>query len=73
MRPDYPVHSCEALPGSKRGGQTTFLLQFPVWWAYGFSLIGAASAAIVGVYVAFARVMHVVTGTVTIIDEGADH
>lgn len=54
-------------------GQTTFLLQFPVWWAYGFSLIGAASAAIVGVYVAFARVIHVVTGAVTIIDEGADH
>ena len=54
-------------------GQTTFLLQFPVWWAYGFSLIGAASAAIVGVYVAFARVMHVVTGAVAIIDEGADH
>ena len=50
-------------------GQTTFLLQFPVWWAYGFSLIGAASAAIVGVYVAFARVMHVVTGAVAIIDD----
>lgn len=54
-------------------GQTTFLLQFPVWWAYGFSLIGAAAAAIVGVYVAFARTTEVLTGRKIIIDEGADH
>jgi hypothetical protein len=36
-------------------GQTTFLLQFPVWWAYGASLAGAVVAALAGVYAAFAR------------------
>lgn len=54
-------------------GQTTFLLQFPVWWAYGLSLIGAVSAALVGVYVAYARIHHALTGQAVIIDEGADH
>ena len=54
-------------------GQTTFLLQFPVWWAYAFSLIGAAAAAIVGVYTALARVYQVLTGSTLIVDEGAEH
>lgn len=54
-------------------GQTTFLLQFPVWWAYALSLTGAAAAAIVGVYVALARILQAFTGQVLIVDEGADH
>ena len=54
-------------------GQTTFLLQFPVWWAYALSLVGAASAAFVGVYVAYARLQHALTGQAVIVDEGADH
>lgn len=37
-------------------GQTTFLLQFPVWWAYGASLIAAVVAALAGVYSAWARI-----------------
>ena len=45
-----------------RTGQTTFLIQFPIWWAYALSLLGAVVAAVVGVYVAAARVVEAVTG-----------
>ncbi|UWQ21536.1 TRAP transporter small permease [Jannaschia sp. W003] len=38
-----------------RSGQTTFLLQFPFWWAYAASLAGAAASAVVGAYVAWMR------------------
>jgi TRAP-type C4-dicarboxylate transport system permease small subunit len=38
-----------------QSGQTTFLLQFPLWWAYALSLAGAGAAASVGVYMASAR------------------
>lgn len=54
-------------------GQTTFLLQFPVWWAYALSLIGAAAAALVGLYTAWASVYRVFTGVSLIVEEGADH
>lgn len=43
-------------------GQTSFLLQFPVWWAYGASLIAAGLAGLVGLYCAAARVAEAVTG-----------
>lgn len=43
-------------------GQTTFLLQFPVWWAYGASFIAAAVAGLVGVYCAAARVAEGLAG-----------
>ena len=39
-----------------RSGQTTFLLEFPVWWAYAASLTGAVAAAFVATYVAVMRV-----------------
>lgn len=43
---------------SKKGyGETTFLLQFPIWWAYAASLFGAVMAAISGVYVACVRII----------------
>lgn len=54
-------------------GQTTFLLQFPVWWAYALSSVGAGAAAIVGVYTALARVYQLFTGAKLIVDEGAEH
>jgi TRAP-type C4-dicarboxylate transport system permease small subunit len=38
-------------------GQTTFLLQLPVWWAYGASFAAAAIAGLVGVYCALARLI----------------
>lgn len=43
-------------------GQTTFLLQFPVWWAYGASFAAAAVAGVVGLYCAGARVLEITTG-----------
>jgi len=44
-------------------GQTSFLLQFPVWWAVGASLIAAVVAALVGIYCAFARLADASTGS----------
>ncbi|WP_102107947.1 TRAP transporter small permease [Oceaniglobus roseus] len=38
-------------------GQTTFLLQFPLWWAYGASLLAAAVAALVAAWCAAARLL----------------
>jgi hypothetical protein len=57
-----------------RSGQTTFLVEFPVWWAYALSLIGAVVAAAVGVYVAVTRLCETVTGQQILpVDLGADH
>ncbi len=54
---------------SKRGfGETTFLLQFPVWWAYAASLVGAVTAAIVGIYMGAVRVFEFLTGRIIILD-----
>lgn len=54
--------------------QTTFLLQFPVWWAYAASLVGAVIAAVVSVYVAVLRVAEFVTGRkIAPAGEGAEH
>lgn len=54
--------------------QTTFLLQFPVWWAYAASLVGAVMAAVVSVYVAVLRVVEFVTGRrIAPAGEGAEH
>ena len=43
-------------------GQTTFLLQMPVWWAYGASFLAALVAGLVGVYCALMRLREVPTG-----------
>ncbi|NKX45705.1 TRAP transporter small permease [Roseicyclus persicicus] len=43
-------------------GQTTFLLQFPIWWAYGASFAASVVAGLVGVYCGVARVLEVATG-----------
>ena len=55
-------------------GQTTFLLEFPVWWAYAASLLGAVAAALVSIYVAALRLLEVATGRVILPPElEADH
>ncbi|HCQ66965.1 MAG TPA: C4-dicarboxylate ABC transporter permease [Rhodobacteraceae bacterium] len=55
-------------------GQTTFLLQFPVWWAYALSLVGAVIAAMVSVYLALMRIAEAFTGRHLIpTGAGADH
>lgn len=43
-------------------GQTTLILQFPVWWPYALSLSAAVASAIVAVYVAAMRVLELATG-----------
>ena len=57
-----------------RNGQTTFLLQFPIWWAYAASFVGAVVAALVGVYMAYVRIAEFFTGRTQIpLGHGADH
>ncbi|MCB1329740.1 MAG: TRAP transporter small permease [Maritimibacter sp.] len=54
--------------------QTTLLLQFPVWWAYTVSLVGAIMAVVVSAYLALVRLAELVTGRRLVPHgEGADH
>ena len=43
-------------------GQTTLLLQFPVWWGYALCVPGAVAAALVAVHIAVSRFIEVTTG-----------
>jgi len=43
-------------------GETTFLIQFPVWWAYALSFGAAVVASLVGIYCAGARIAESITG-----------
>ncbi len=58
-----------------QNGETTFILRFPVWWAYLASVIAAFIASIVALYSAIARVMEATTGRKMTPegDEGAVH
>ena len=47
----------------QRYGDTTFLLQFPIWWAYAASVTGATLAALIAVYVACIRLTECIFGT----------
>ncbi len=38
-----------------RYGETTYLIQFPIWWAYAASLVAAIAASIVSLYCAAQR------------------
>lgn len=68
------VQLADGMQSKRNSGQTTFLLEFPVWWAYATSLIAAAVAAIVSVYVAAMRVIEVITGARVLPPElEADH
>ena len=58
---------------SKYGsGQTSFLLEFPLWWAYAASLIGAVAAALVAVYLAVMQWGAALSGTSSFKNRGAD-
>lgn len=57
-----------------RSGQTTFLLEFPVWWSYAASMLAMSVAALIGIYVAVARSLEVLTGRPSgLVEGGADH
>lgn len=46
----------DGMMSKRRFGETTFLLQFPVWWAYVAALFPACIAALTGLYMAGLRV-----------------
>lgn len=46
--------------------ETTFLLQMPIWWAYGASFVASVVAAITGVYMAAVRLSEAATGHILI-------
>lgn len=50
-------------------GETTFLLQFPIWWAYLASFVAAVVASITALYCAVGRVTLAATGR-SILPEG---
>lgn len=43
------------LAAKMRYNETSFMLQFPVWWGYAAALVPAVLAAIVGIYTALIR------------------
>ncbi|WP_083097095.1 TRAP transporter small permease [Pseudophaeobacter leonis] len=49
-------------------GETSFLLEFPVWWALAASLFCAVVAAIVGIYMGAVRTIEFFTGRIQIWD-----
>jgi TRAP-type C4-dicarboxylate transport system permease small subunit len=55
-------------------GETTLLLQFPIWWAYAASFFAAVVSALVGLYVAVERTREALQGrTILPVGEGAEH
>ena len=46
----------------QRYGDTTFLLQFPIWWAYAASLSGSILTAVISFYVAGIRALELMLG-----------
>ncbi|MGX9357268.1 TRAP transporter small permease [Roseobacteraceae bacterium S113] len=62
------------LQSKMASGQTTFLLQFPIWWAYALSFVGAVVAAMVGAYMAAMRTAELICGRALLPDgAGAEH
>ncbi|MBJ6371876.1 TRAP transporter small permease [Sedimentitalea arenosa] len=58
----------DGMVSKMRYGETTFLLQFPIWWAYAASLVGAVVSAVVAVYMALVRSYEFATGRIVIWD-----
>ncbi len=61
----------DGLISKHRYGETTFLLQFPIWWAYAASLFGAVAAAFVGCYMAIIRIAEFIFRRI-LISDGAE-
>lgn len=56
-----------------RYGETSYLIQFPIWWAYAGALSGAVVASATAIYVALVRLAELLTGDVILTSEEADH
>lgn len=63
----------EGMMSKRSYNETTFLLQFPIWWAYAVSLVAAVLAAIVGVYVAIIRIIEFITMRTIVSAAEVDH
>ncbi|MGR3502272.1 TRAP transporter small permease [Pseudaestuariivita sp.] len=62
----------DGMMSKRQYGETTFLLQFPIWWAYAASLAGASAAALVGTYMAAVRLAEAATGRDIVPEEGSE-
>lgn len=51
----------EGMLGKVKNGETTFLLQFPVWWAYAACLVPACVTVVVALWSAYDRLRAVIT------------
>lgn len=56
------IQLLNGLQSKMRSGQTTLLLEFPVWWAYAMSMAGASVAAVISLYIAIMRGVEVYRG-----------
>jgi TRAP-type C4-dicarboxylate transport system permease small subunit len=59
---------CEGMLSKRSNGETSFLLQFPVWWAYAASFAASFVAALTGVYMALVRITEFATGRIIVWD-----
>lgn len=50
------------MEAKQRYGETTFLLQFPIWWAYAASFSGAVIAAFISFYMGIIRILEAFSG-----------
>lgn len=53
-------------------GETSFLLQFPVWWSYAASFVAALVASVTALYCSVGRVTYAATGRSILPASGAD-
>lgn len=53
-------------------GETSFLLQFPIWWAYAASFLAALVASVTALYCVIGRVTYAATGRTILPVSGAD-
>lgn len=61
----------DGMMSKKSYAETSFLLQFPLWWAYAASLLAAVVAAVVTIYMAGVRTYEFLTGQ-TVIGDGME-
>lgn len=54
-------------------GETTFILQFPLWWAYAGCLIGFVAWIVVGIWTVLADIAALRAGERRLTDAGAAH
>lgn len=64
----------DGMTSKVQNGETTFLIQFPVWWGYAACMVPAILALVVAAYIAVTRVTEVATGRAILpLGSGADH